>query len=322
MNNTLKDKHRSFSKLSSMHFIHRYCNHEHLNILVWGRYKNVYKVNVEDFDTYQIDSHTPLTSLEENKFWYATAVIKDSIFFFGGDKPVFTTTVQKYSLFTDTWFTANTDMCGRREQYIVCTLMDKVYIIGGCINYHYGYNDPLFPLKPLNSCLQFDSTTAKWKQVGEMNEERVNAACALFEGGIVVCGGNGGDGVLKRSVERYDHVADTWSYMPSMITSRRGHKLVSTRNKLFAIGGTRERWEFEMFDSTCGRFVSLHSLYNQIPYFDRLNYEAALSIEKTLVVISNTETLYYDVETGESLTNFCNITVDLQGISCVIVPRF
>ena len=68
----------------------------------------------------------------ENQGWCAAAVIKDSVFLFrvNGEDEI-TTTVETYSLTTDTWFTADTNRCSGRGRYLVCALMDKVYIIGG-----------------------------------------------------------------------------------------------------------------------------------------------------------------------------------------------
>ena len=136
--------------------------------------------------------------------------------------------------------------------------------------------------------------------IGKTNEKRVGAACAVFEGGVVVSGGN------SASVEKYDHVADAWSHMPSMTVQRCGHKLVSTGSKLFAIGGD-ERSDCEVFDPTCNRFVALLS---DNLFFDEQYFNAALSIGEKLLILENRSAyvLSYDAETDECLSKHFELT--------------
>ena len=56
-------------------------------------------------------------------------------------------------------------------------------------------------------------------------------------------------------MEAYDHAADTWSNMPSMIRDRAEHSLVAVRNKLYVFGGGTA--EFEVYDSLNEHFSIL-----------------------------------------------------------------
>ena len=93
-------------------------------------------------------------------------------------------------------------------------------------------------------------------------EDRRNAACAVFEGKIVVSGGCNNNTKIRRtavarrrilkqvilnSVESYDYHENKWSYFPCMLSKRANHTAVSIGNKLFMIGGSSNN--SEVFDS-------------------------------------------------------------------------
>ena len=74
-----------------------------------------------------------------------------------------------------------------------------------------------------DSCLQFDTKQNTWKEVARMNHIRLNAACTVFEGRIVVSGGLKRNVGELKTVEVYDHSSDKWSDMPQMINGRHNH---------------------------------------------------------------------------------------------------
>ena len=49
-----------------------------------------------------------------------------------------------------------------------------------------------------------------------MNEAKIKAATAVFEGRVVVSGGYNDNEGLLNSVEAYDHIDYSWKYMPNM----------------------------------------------------------------------------------------------------------
>ena len=128
----------------------------------------------------------------------------------------------------------------KRQYFCVCIFMKELYVLGG-------YCDG-----STNSCLKYSFTHNKWNDISNMNERRSSAACTVFEGKIVVSGGDVYDEVLN-SVEAYDHYGKKWTYLPDMIESRFEHSSVSLSNKLFVIGGDNHNTS-EVFDSVNRKF--------------------------------------------------------------------
>ena len=129
-----------------------------------------------------------------------------------------------------------------------------------------------------------------------MNESRMFGACTVFEGKIVISGGivNNGYESLK-SVEAYDHVADEWSRLPSMIEARFFHSSVAVRNKLFVIGGFDSK-RCEVYDSGSNRFTAL----NATPKFANTHVKSVLIGGKIIVFSEGAETIScYDTEKDE-----------------------
>ena len=60
-----------------------------------------------------------------------------------------------------------------------------------------------------------------WSYIESMIKRRRFAACTVFEGKIVVSGGDDVD--IFRSVESYDHHDKKWIYLPDMIEKRYRH---------------------------------------------------------------------------------------------------
>ena len=97
-----------------------------------------------------------------------------------------------------------------------------------------------------------------------MNERRYNAACTVFDGKIVVSGGEQDWGILK-SVEAYDYYEDKWTFYASMIERRYGHSAVSLGNKMFVIEKLTvwNRMGSEVYNSVTKQFSKIKS-----PNFD------------------------------------------------------
>ena len=101
--------------------------------------------------------------------------------------------------------------------------MDSFYIMGGCPDREVGV--------ATNACAEFNSKLRAWRNVAGMNEVRMNAASAVFQGKIFVSGGLN-DGGMTNTVEAYEHVADAWTHMPGIIQRRDSHVSVAVKNKL------------------------------------------------------------------------------------------
>ena len=153
-----------------------------------------------------------------------------------------------------------------------------------------------------------------------MNVSRCNASCVVFEGKIVVSGGIYNNGRLK-TVEAYDHVANTWTNMPNMINRRSSHKSVAIKNKLFIVGGNTTTCE--VYDSNCGKFNLLKLVKDSFTgYFD---YPIkVLSVENKIFVFKELKknVLLYDVEKNDWSKEPCSLIQNLDDYSCVKVPQF
>ena len=147
--------------------------------------------------------------------------------------------------------------------YCVCSFMEKLVLIGGKDKWG-EYN---------KACMFYDKHNDKWTYIADMMEGRANAACTVFEGKVVVCGGRREETLIDeafsgihlpmysvhtlRSVEAYDYYENKWSSFPSMLISRKNHTAVSISNKMFMIGGKPNKWE--VFESVTRMFTSVKS---------------------------------------------------------------
>ena len=82
-------------------------------------------------------------------------------------------------LFKKKWVKV-TDIPDKRQDFCACAFIDSIYTFGGFKSGR-GYT---------NSCLEFDAKTLNWKEVAKMNRKKAFAACAVYEGNIVVSGGS------------------------------------------------------------------------------------------------------------------------------------
>ena len=150
-----------------------------------------------------------------------------------------------------------------------------------------------------------------------MNDNRLHAASTVFEGRVVIAGGYNDDGIL-RTVEAYDHVADEWSYMPSMINESYKHNMIAISNKLFAIGCSRTFNICEVYDTFCKKFV----VFNSHPtIFDHINHKS-ITFSRKIMVIKNcsSKVAIYDSDKNEWFKESSKITNDIWNFYCIKIP--
>ena len=225
--------------------------------------------------------------------------------------------------------------------------MDKIYLIGGQTE----------SSSVADHCMEFDIRSCEWRERRGLTERRREAACAVFEGRVVVSGGeryHDGDAVgedekrnfyfdcfdevvkVLKTVEQYDPFSDAWSGFPSMINARCRHKSVAMKNKLFVIGGGTEKCE--VYDSDCKAFVAIRPLsefilfgnkrwlagdvFSEFFFFPN-DPAAAFAVGNEIFVFrQNSPTvLCYDVESDQWREKSCGTLEVLQDYSCVKVPR-
>ena len=200
--------------------------------------------------------------------------------------------IDKYSFQTNNWYSAGRILNFHLEDFCVSAFMDNIYVMGGSVSYDNVNIEIGTP-----DCFAFATVNNILYEVHEMNEARLYAASAVFEGNVVVAGGcDLSEGELK-SVEKYDHVAGTWSTMPDMIRERASHSLVPVGSKLFVVGGSFD--SCEVFDSRTNKFVLMNSASELKFNFERA--AGAVSMGNKMVVFYSDLSLvgYYDVDKGQ-----------------------
>ena len=306
-----KTKSCDSKKLSS---INRYCSPNNFNIILCGGERS-YKV-VNDVYSIKINNRSIvniLPQMTEGRQCFETVCIKGEVYAIGGldynGNSIMS--VEKYSPTANAWEKVS-DMYDDRSQFCACSFMSNVYVVGG--------NTKGSGLDGTKSCVEFNPKNRTWKEIARMSENRWCAACTVFDGKILVSGGKSFNGVSK-TVESYDHIADSWSYMPNMVYERRQHKIVSIRNKFFAVGGFSTD-SCEVFDLACNKFV----LLQQPPacYREFLNnVEGAISIGGKIVVFRDRRSsiVLYDTKNFQWSEKICEATRYLVSYSIAKIPQ-
>ena len=294
INEVLRNKHEFYQNKSSIYYTSRYCNSNMFNILFSGEGRDVYQTEAKN-----LQNHTLYTRRPTPRIYLHQAVCLDNeiyCFFayinFNG-KRIFS--FKKYSSVTKTW-----EMLGAYYLNItgscICTFIDRIIVIGG-------YSD-VDNSEGTSSCREYNVSKNKWKYIARMDKKRSRAACTVFQGNVVVSGGK--DNHSSNTVEVYDYLENSWTYMPNMIDPRQNHNMIAISNKLFAIGGRKNT--FEVYDSFCGKFLAL----KQPPSFLMLttvNHRAVSIGRKVIVFRDYTQKVaFYDVDTGTWSDESCEVT--------------
>ncbi|KAK4810337.1 hypothetical protein QYF61_019140 [Mycteria americana] len=135
-----------------------------------------------------------------------------------------TTTIEKYDLRTNSWIQIGT-MNGRRLQFGVAVIDNKLYIVGGRDG-----------LKTSNIVECFNPITKVWTIMPPMSTHRHGLGVAMLEGPMYAVGGHDGWSYLN-TVERWDPQARQWNYVASMSTPRSTVGVAALNSKLYAVGG-------------------------------------------------------------------------------------
>ena len=150
-------------------------------------------------------------------------------------------------------------------------------------------------------------------------------ASTVFKGKIVVSGGLDVTWKDLNTVEAYDHVDNSWSYMPNIIHRRSLHRLVAIRNKLYVFGRSLETCE--VFDSSINTFSLLKSPSPLLNMDTRLNINltrpAVISIgNKILIFRNNTLKLtYFDLDKADWYEEPFELTKDIKYYLCLKLPK-
>uniref|UniRef100_T1IKY9 Kelch-like protein diablo n=1 Tax=Strigamia maritima TaxID=126957 RepID=T1IKY9_STRMM len=134
------------------------------------------------------------------------------------------TSIERYDLRTNAWNQVG-NMNGRRLQFSVAVLDNKLYVVGGRDG-----------LKTLNTVECYDPKTKTWTIMPPMSTHRHGLGVGILEGPLYAVGGHDGWSYLN-TVERWDPQARQWSYVAPMTTQRSTAGVCVLNNKLYAVGG-------------------------------------------------------------------------------------
>ena len=310
----LNNKDNYYQNKSSAYYTSRYCNQALFNILVCGgRNENYTPVKiVKQLNANNFKSTNVLSSMIDNRVFSQAVCLKGEVYVFGGydDNNKWIRSVEKYSPLNNSWIKV-ADICDERRSFCACAFMDKIFIIGG---YIIRYSGTIM----YNPCLQFGTKDYKFKEVAEMNEARLGAACVLFDDRLIVSGGEDNRWGKLNTVESYDVAADIWTQMPNMIERRCAHSLVVVKSKLFVIGGNTTVTS-EVFDKKSKMFVTLKSPR-------AIGYNISLSIGNKIIIFENDKSNYsvitYDIYNDKWSDQSYESIGKLFYYSCVKLPIY
>nr|CAB3260019.1 kelch-like protein 5 [Phallusia mammillata] len=134
------------------------------------------------------------------------------------------TSIERYNARTNRW-NQIAHMTGRRLQFGVAVLDDKLYVVGGRDG-----------LKTVNTVECFNSRTKTWSVMPPVGTHRHGLAVAVLKGPMYAVGGHDGWSYLN-TVERWDPQARAWNYVAPMSVSRSTVGVAVLMDKLYAVGG-------------------------------------------------------------------------------------
>uniref|UniRef100_A0A673FXI3 Kelch-like protein 5 n=1 Tax=Sinocyclocheilus rhinocerous TaxID=307959 RepID=A0A673FXI3_9TELE len=134
------------------------------------------------------------------------------------------TSIEQYCLRRDTWRQVAV-MSGRRLQFGVAVLDDRLYVVGGRDG-----------LKTLNTVECYNPRSKSWSVMPPMSTHRHGLGVAVLEGPMYAVGGHDGWSYLS-TVERWDPQARQWSFVASMATPRSTVGVAVLNSKVYAVGG-------------------------------------------------------------------------------------
>ena len=317
LKDVLQNRERFVAHGSDAYHTNRYCNQKMFDIIISCGYDKTTLPHTLGKEVRLIDGESfgyakNLAAPKHNRYYATTVYLKGDIYMFDRyDRHTgFTLPIEKYSPATNSWAEVGS-LPDERECYCVAAFMDSILVFGG--------RDGVY--NHIDSCMEFDPERATWTEAAKMNVTRAYAACAVFEGRVVVSGGarwlGASTGDLK-SVEAYDR--GRWSFLPDMIKCRLHHNLVAVRNKLFAVGGLKSAC-CEVYDSASKMFVELKTR----PEFFKLYWSKvqSASIGSRIVVFCEgaTTVACYDLEKEEWSEQASEVFCNLWSFSCTAVPR-
>lgn len=161
---------KSINYLKSM-----FCNQKDFYIFICGGF-NLRRRAVSGVNN--LDNLTAIPPMNTEQHSLKVVNLKDKLYVFEvrDNSRYWVMSIIKYSSDSKKWSNvADLYDCVR---FCVCAIMDKMFIIGGRIT-----------CVITEACSQFDTSDCTWKEIANMNQARLLAACVFFEEKVIVSGG-------------------------------------------------------------------------------------------------------------------------------------
>jgi N-acetylneuraminic acid mutarotase len=200
----------------------------------------------------------PAPPLPSPRGWPGVAVLNDQLYCAGGyderDKAL--SVVERFSPHTNRWEKVDS-LDQKRAGCGLVAINGLLFAIGG--------NDGK---KALKSVERFDPRENKWRKVCSLSQGRredLSHACVVYNGSILLMGGQGEDEQVLDSGEIYSLASDSWSPAPTRLTrGKRGLSLAVAGGVVFAVGGEdrddQNLHTVMMLDSQTGAWVEWHPM--------------------------------------------------------------
>ena len=218
----IKNKTNCADKSSNTQFQNRYymCQFERNQIIKVGGADYNHNVK-QDSSYYRIEGYNfikprTISKMQQQRYNCKTAVIATKVYCFGGtdSNRKYIDTCEVYCRKTDSWSSIVPLSCSVSTCYSVCAFMGKIYLFGDLWDRNWVY----------------DPTRNDWNKITTCIEKRHYTSCTVFRGQCLVIGGRSGNNYVKelRSVEKYDHYLEKWSFLANMQVARYKAKVVAT----------------------------------------------------------------------------------------------
>ena len=331
VNKALESKNRLV--LKNFNTTTRYCTQNDFKIMFFGGYSYVYEneqivgakyiKNIFTVKANNLKSVNNLPQTKKERRKCSAFCIRGEVYVFGGfllkrSKTItgnyysidsieteVNFSIEKYSPLDNTW-----EKVGEFNDVPFdsssCSYMNSIYLSGG----KKWDNDEL--IKALNSCIEFN-TGSQTLKLSCMKDMRSAHSSSVFQGRLVVAGGNNYEHQSLNTVEEFDPIENKWTYLPNMVYTRKFHKSIALKNKLFITNGNRK--ECEAFDPVCNKFVLIKREFNRC-----INNIFPIGDKILMFFQYSNHVLLYDVENDLVLEKKIEVTEGKRGFTCLKVP--
>ena len=227
-------------------------------LLIVGGRDGLKTLNNVDAIDLQTMTWTSLSSpLATPRHGLGLALLKGALYAVGGhDGWSYLNSVERLDLATKTWSYV-APMQTMRSTCGVAILDDKLYVVGGreCSICH-------------RTTEMYDPHTNRWTQKSPMNKRRGGVSVASYNGHLYVFGGHDlpvSNPACQRtsSIEKYDPVTDTWTFIANLDMGRDSISVAVLGNSIITIGGfdgTNYLKTVEKFDPEKNQFEKLKTI--------------------------------------------------------------